>query len=375
MKIGILTIHKSPSYGGSLQSFALWKYLCEIGHDVEVIDLYRPWQKEYRHSKRFVCKNRNLMTEIKKIIKKVIRRKNSFFLSDSAERKFAEFNSMISFSAPYFGPDALYKNPPVYDVYITGSDQVWNPHMDFCNEPYFLTFAPEGAKKISYASSVGVCELERKDTENFAYWLSSYSAISVREECAKKILQPLVKKNIRVLPDPTMLLDNSVWKSLAVEPSVNQPFILLFLLDGRNVSLVEFCVRLSRESGLQLIILGHNPVGGDILTILDAGPREFLGYISAAEMVITDSFHGTVFSLILGTKNFYSFISKNSKNGSRITNLLETCDLCSHLLDGVFSDGWSDLVKNIIDKKQTEKTLTKLQQEGRDFLSKELDRI
>lgn len=100
-----------------------------------------------------------------------------------SESKFQDFNSQIRLSKPYRGIDELYRNPPEYDVYITGSDQVWNPTQNYCLEPYFLTFVKnKNARKISYASSIGIDQLLPKEKKDFKRWLSSYNSISVREK-------------------------------------------------------------------------------------------------------------------------------------------------------------------------------------------------
>lgn len=111
---------------------------------------------------------------------------------DDALTKFEVFNSVIRMSKPYKSVDAIYADPPVYDVYITGSDQLWNPTQRFCLEPFFLTFVPNNAVKISYASSIGISSLTNIEKNDFKKWLSSYNAISVREKQAQKMLNELL---------------------------------------------------------------------------------------------------------------------------------------------------------------------------------------
>ncbi len=114
--------------------------------------------------------------------------------------KFDDFNKAIKLSTPYYSIDSLYDNPPLYDVYISGSDQLWNPEQPFPIEPYFLTFVQNSnAKKISYASSIGISSLEPLQVRDFTRWLSSYDAISVREPEAARILQPHLKQKIEIV--------------------------------------------------------------------------------------------------------------------------------------------------------------------------------
>lgn len=180
-RIGVITIHNSPNYGATLQSFALWKYLSEQGYDVEVIDLYRPYQIEYIPSKKFKsCRRESCFKLIKSYIKKFFFVHQSVnLLSDEVVCKFRKFNSQIKLSKPFYGPDELYEHPPIYDIYITGSDQVWNPTQPYCVEPYFLTFVGNSGKKISYAASIGISSLSETEEQKYKQWLESYIKISV----------------------------------------------------------------------------------------------------------------------------------------------------------------------------------------------------
>lgn len=145
--------------------------------------------------------------------------------------------------------------PPVYDVYITGSDQLWNPTQRFCLEPFFLTFAPNDAVKISYASSIGISSLTNREKNDFKRWLPSYNAISVREKQAQKMLNEiLIGKNVFQVSDPTFLLDRDFWKKMAIVPANREPYILLFPL-MHDVYLLKFAIRMAHESGKKLVVV------------------------------------------------------------------------------------------------------------------------
>lgn len=375
MKVGIITIHNSPNYGACLQSFALWKYIDGQGVGCEMIDLYRPYQKEYIPSRRF-----RLMRESKlkrwlprfviHFMKNLLDVKELRYFSDSAKVKFDAFNALIKQSEAYRKIDKLYKNPPLYDLYITGSDQVWNPAQPYCMEPYFLTFVPKGKMKISYAASIGLSDLRENEKEKFRAWLSSYSAVSVREKQAKALLESCSGLKVEQVLDPTFLLDVEYWKELAEYPKVNEPYILLFTLDY-SWQMVEYCKRLAKESGAKLIVL--NQVQPDCkdesyIPVTDAGPKEFLGYIAKAEMVVTNSFHGTVFSIILGANNFYTYISPTSERGNRILELLDIFGLHDHLLPVSLNVGYMELNARKIDRGTLMPIITKEQMKGREFL-------
>lgn len=376
MKIGIITIHNSPNYGATLQAFALYKYIAKQGYDCEIIDLHRPHQQDFVASNKYKrYRNDSLIVIIKKVIKLLIGKKDVHY-APIAKNKFDSFNSQIRLSRPYFSVDEIYENPPQYDIYITGSDQLWNPTQPFCLEPYFLTFAPISAKKISYAASIGVTRLLEREKKDFKCWLSSYSAISVREKQAKDLLESFIGKEVTQVLDPTFLLDVEYWQSLAQEPVIQQPYILLFTLSFQP-EILRYALRLSHESGLPLYSLGQiqpKVSDGSYTAIRDAGPYEWLGYISNATMVITDSFHGTVFSIILGSGNFYTYINPSSKRASRILDLLSLFDLKDHLLNPEFSQSYVELNENCIDRSLILSRIEKQQAFSRKYLLDQLQK-
>lgn len=378
-KIGIVTIHKSSNFGGSLQAYALYKHLESQGHDVEIIDLLRPVHdrfiydsryKPYR-STRFTLKNR-----LREAAKKLLGRKDrKGYASEVSKERFAEFFKDIKYSKEYRKISRIYKDAPVYDTYITGSDQMWSPMHPFNIEPYFLTFAPKGKRKISFATSIGVTELTAKEKADYSKWLSSYDAISVREEQGKQLLDSFIKdKNIEVVADPTFLLDIEDWKSLATAPSIKENYILLFSLTNTK-PLVDFAIKMSKESGKKLVILkgplldANNP---DYILDNNIGPREFLGYFDNADMVITDSFHGSVFSILMGAKNFFSYIQPSSKVGSRITNLLSTVGQPNHLLPSNLAKSYKELESEKIDKAVLYNRIAEVREQAREFLKRNI---
>lgn len=373
MKVGIITIHNSPSYGASLQSYALWKYISMQGIDCEIIDLHRPHQKDYVPSKKHKP-FKPFSAKLKDMVKKMLGYTPNPYLTDEAHNKFDEFNLKIKLSRPYLGIDDLYQNPPEYDLYITGSDQVWNPFQPYCLEPYFLTFAPKGKRCISYAASIGISELPKNVADDFKKWIEHYDSVAVREQTAQKILSEITdKKTVRVC-DPTFLLSGQQWREIAVSPENEQKYILVFSL-GKSQLLLDYAAKLSRESGFQVLVIGKKDErdnGKPYKIIDDAGPGEFLGYIANAEMVITDSFHGTVFSIIMEANNFFTYISPDNKRGSRITDLLDTLELKEHLLDTTLSISFLELNGKKIDRDKTKGLLENMKEESVKYLREQL---
>lgn len=360
MKVGIITIHNSPNYGACLQSYALYKYIVNQGLECELIDLKRPIHAGYVESSDFrpyYIHKESVWEKTKGIARRFLKPQSVSKESTNPERiaKFDDFNRAIKLSAPYYSIDSLYDNPPLYDVYISGSDQLWNPEQPFPIEPYFLTFVRNSnAKKISYASSIGISSLESRQIEDFTRWLSSYDAISVREPDAAKILQPHLKQEIEIVADPTFLLDVNEWNLLAHDYQ-ERGYILCFML-GLQHNLLNEALRVSSDWGKKLVVIGQRGIPKDkrYTLIDDAGPKEFLGLIKCSDCVFTDSFHGTVFSVLLGVKNFFSYVAKGNRRASRLETLLSPLGLLDRIVRNDDFSKVDDLLKKDIDiEKQT----------------------
>lgn len=375
MKIGIITIHCSPSYGGSLQSFALYKYLELQGHDTEVIDLLRPTHIEYRHSLHHFWLRSSFVSKLSCVIQSVLHLNLYRTKGKGYNENFVEFNKMVKLGKTYRSVDELYRQPPKYDAYMTGSDQVWNPNQPYITEPYFLTFVRKGAgRKIAYAASVGLSKLSDKEKMLYKRWIEDYDYVAVREQSLQTYLCSFINKPISRVADPSFLLDRDYWKSIAIFPAPQKSYILLFELSHNN-ELISFCRRLSEQSGLKLIVLGQSePIIDkiDYEVVNTAGPKEFLGYIANAEMVITDSFHGTVFSIIMESKNFYSYIAPGNKKGSRIIDLLSQYKVEDHLLVPDLKQTWNELSGNCLIKEELDACYHEEQNISRSFLNTSL---
>lgn len=378
MKIGIITIQRSPNYGACLQSYGLYTFLKDKGYDCEVIDLLRPTHPEYIASKKykryrvktgFVSRLRNLYG---RLFRHTIKHNS---LTEEAKRIFNQFNEKIKYSERYRSIDELYSNPPEYDIYITGSDQLWNPTIGFCIEPYFLTFVRNGGRKISYATSIGISKLEENEKADFSRWLSDYYSVSVREKSGCDILSEIVSQKVTQVADPSFLLEPAIWKNLMISPKIEEPYILLFTL-SYSPGLLEFCHRLKHEGKKRLVYLclsqPEESAAYADLVVDSAGPKEFLGYIHSADMVITDSFHGTVFSLILEANNFYTYVPASQKRGKRITDLLTAYNLENHILGDDLSIRFNELQRRLIDRGSVNEMINTERKCSQDYLIEQL---
>ena len=323
MKVGIITIHNSPNYGACLQSYALYRYIVNQGIDCELIDLKRPVHVGYVESpdfKPYYTPKTSIIVKIKSIVKRIIKPQTISKESTNSKRikNFDEFNKSIKLSTPYYSIDSLYSNPPQYDIYISGSDQLWNPEQPFPIEPYFLTFVRNSsAKKISYASSIGISSLDSSQIKDFSRWLSSYDAISVREPDAAKILQPHLKQKIEIVADPTFLLDKEDWKNVIGYQQDERKDRIKYLLvysveEENNGKIFETAHAIARLRGLKIYAV----IGRYSLSLRKfacdrvyscASPACFLRLMLDADFVVASSFHGTAFSLNFN-KDFVSIL-------------------------------------------------------------------
>lgn len=380
--IGIITIHNSKNnYGGVLQSFGLFEYLRSQGYAVEVIDLHRPnTHPDYVMSPRytFMRFHVSLVQYAKARILEILGKRHLFDpkvgsnWNPDAVKKFNDFNDRIKLSRPYTYIPDLYKNPPKYDAYISGSDQLWNPTQPYCLEPYFLTFVKDSkALKLSYGTSIGITDLFDQEKKQFKKWLSSYDVISVREQQATDLLREITDRDITRVPDPTFLLDPEQWISIAEGQSKHEKYILVFSL-GKNYEIVKKAIQLAESFSCKVKVIDQNyafPLHDNVEPVTDAGPLDFIGLIRDAYLVLTDSFHCTVFSLITGTRNFYTYISPDSDRGSRIVDLLKVYGLENHIVN-YLSDipGDRTLSDEEIHTAKTYSIMKRERQSGRTFL-------
>ena len=352
MKIGIITIHHSCNYGACLQSFALYKYLELLGYTVEIIDLHRPFHDDYVVSKRFHAylyreetfkqflkrKIKTLFAIVKNGGSKVsVNTKTAVDLFNaSALRKFDDFNAQIKLSCPFRSIDELYNNPPQYDIYITGSDQVWNPSASSSIEPYFLTFAPQNAPKLTYASSFGVSSISSNLSNRYTNLLNNLDEISVREESGVKLVEQLTGRKAKLVVDPTLLLDKNTW-SLYMKPMsgiVPKNYVLVYQLLPSKI-LINTALKIGKERKIHIYCICKRAYWikkySCTINILDAGPSEFLWLIANASCMVTNSFHGTAFSINFATP-FCCVLNRKRKNNGRMISLLNKMGMENHIL-------------------------------------------
>lgn len=340
-QIGIVTIFDCDNYGADLQAYALPIALKALGYEAEVIDY--PFYK----SRRFHMTSAgrpvlplSFQNRLKEVIGRLLAKLIHFCggtVIRRREQAFAAFREKIPRSKrTYASFDALLREPPVYDVYMTGSDQVWNPRMGASLRPYFLDFLPESTRRIAYAASFGVADLSAPVATRYRVWLSRYQAIGCREPQGVELVRKLCPgvPAVHTL-DPTLLLSREAWSAVATFPKTvnDKPYLLIYELVPAH-GLSAFAHRWADRQGLEIVrICASNGTHGTSNETLfrDLGPDGFIGLFAKASAIVTTSFHGTVFSLIFGVP-FYSVIPGKMRNSSRQRELLKTVGCPNRLL-------------------------------------------
>ena len=344
MKIGIITIVKVNNYGAELQAFALQKKLELLGYNSEIIDYlyYKDWRfKDTKMSSPFVPMNikGKIMYKFKyRFINYLIDQILPSFNNPVKKRikRFKEFHrNNTRLSKTYYSMPQLYNDKLCYDTFVVGSDQVWNPTSSSSIEPYFLTFAPQTTKKISYASSFGVSHIDTILQNRFKSLLNNINVISVRETSGIELVRQLTGKNATLVADPTLLLTQEEWGPYMKKyPNMPERYILIYQLSDSN-AITHLAKRIGRERNIPVYRICKRAfkVKKDtgIINLLDAGPAEFLSLIANAEFVITNSFHGTAFSVNFNVP-FYTIVSKAKKNNSRMESLLTILKLKDRMI-------------------------------------------
>ena len=335
MKIGLITIVKVNNYGAELQATATQKFLELMGYETEIIDYcyYKTWNfKDTKMSEPFVpmgMKDRLVYWVKYRVIAFLVACVFPLINKKVAVRsmRFAQFHrDNTKMSRQYMSMDELYGAKMDYDVYMVGSDQVWNPAASSSIEPYFLTFAPKGAKKVTYASSFGVSRIISELEKQYAELLTNIDSISVREQTGVELVKKLTGKKAELVLDPTLLLTKEQWKPMMKQyPGISRRYILIYQLLP-SADLPALALKLSKENSCVVYYLTKRAYGikvsKGIKAIYDAGPAEFLSLIENAVCVVTNSFHGVAFSINFNTP-FYAVLNPNRESNARIESLLD----------------------------------------------------
>ena len=304
MKSVIITLALSYNYGAVLQSYALAEKLKQLGVEVEIYN--------YNDKKRITF-NLTFKAKIKHFVWDIVKK---ILTLGKKERNYKKFrNQYLPLTKiKYKNNLDLRKNPGEYDLYISGSDQIWNPDLFVYDTSYFFDFLPDEKRRISYSSSFGKASFNEDYKEKCGKYLKKYEKISVREASGVNIVSELCGKSAECTLDPTLLLSMEEWDNLAQKASKrakNFNGILCYVMKGDSKvvnAIEEIAQKLSKKTSLPIMRLGLKEYEvfkyGKKGSHLTATPIDYLKYFMNAEYVVTNSFHGTAFSINFG-KKFY----------------------------------------------------------------------
>jgi hypothetical protein len=291
-RIAIITIHNTDNYGAVLQAFALKKY-CDLIGSAKILDYSNNHLEKNLAALKFPTSFRSLL----RFLKDLLRLKNRRIVLKKFDKFIRNHLSLYSFDENRF-------DEKLFDFYISGSDQIWNPNCVSPNgvldQKYFLSFV-KNETKISYASSMGSYTYSNIQKESVKKLLSDFKSIAVRENDAAKKLSSLVKQDIKVVLDPTLLLNAEDFLPIAnIESSHEKRFILVYSIQKTkhlNALISEAKLMFPKH---EFLVLEQDPWDNfkACKAIRTAGPEDFLGLCHSAEGIITDSFHGVCFSMI-----------------------------------------------------------------------------
>ena len=323
--VGIITMHRPDNYGSYLQTYATFKFIHNLGYNVKVIDYAYP--TDYHKSLvkvKAVSKGRHL-SFIHKKVSGLFRRMLRIDAREHQIRMQDFYAENLSFTKAYNKAEELKKDPPYFDIYVTGSDQVWNPEFTGKDTTFLLSWVPQGKTKIAFSSSFAVKKLSEEEKKLYGEYLKDYKHISIREY--SDILRNLGITG-KVTLDPTFLISKTQWMSITSEhPLVEGNYILCYLL-GYKFDPYPFAYKLidrvRKETKYKVVVIdgdpydtlrGYKVMGG-------MGPSDFINLFAYSSFVITSSFHGTAFAINF-EKPFITIINKGTNDNRQVSLVRE----------------------------------------------------
>lgn len=336
MKAGLLTFHAALNYGANLQALALQTYIDREICECEIIN-FIPNNLSNSRPRGVRC----MLSCCKRCLVGAVR---TVFPDKASKIKQFQNKRYNCSKKTYYGDADVCANVPHYDILISGSDQILNVLLSGGSETFYLKPWGDNVKKISYASSLGRENISEEEHKLIREELSKFSAISAREYSGAKIISDELGRDIPVVVDPVFLLSREEWIDMSKPVESRDGYVLAYAMEY-SAAMCAAIHRAASEGKRVLLICGGDSakkLPGEIID--DAGPDEFLTYIINADLVITNSFHGTAFSIIFG-KPFVS-VAHSTRNAriESIFKLIDSvdkmvtnetdCDLIEHSVDG-----------------------------------------
>lgn len=362
-KIAIMTWYTYNNYGSVLQAYSLRKAIQALNY--ETVNLINYLPKSQKSSLR---EKLNIINVKERLL---LRTKNVKTNITERNVKFDKFRKeQISITQKCNDATELFLLNEQYDKFICGSDQIWAPTV--FDENYFLSFVKDNCKKIAYAPSIGLPVIENKYIKkNIKELVNRFNNLSIREEQGKEILENITDKEIQVVLDPTLLLNKKDWNDNFKLEDKQKGYVLFYCL-GRNKKYYKLAKKISKKLGKELIVIPGTVFDYLKREINNASPTEFLKLIYNADVVLTDSFHGTIFSINFNIPfiTFKRFKDNKLSQNSRIYSILKKVNL----QERIYNNNLDYFLKNIdIDFSEANEILEKERASSINFLTKALE--
>ena len=370
-KIGIITYHSAYNFGSALQAYATQEVINNLGYTAEIIN-YRMLSQRDAYS--LVRRQDGIRT----MLKDASQFPAFNYKKERARRFELFFNEYLDLTDEFSDPKDFNNIAGKFNIIVSGSDQIWNKHSnELANvswdymKPYLLDGF--SGKRISYASSIG--NSTDQDLQHMKSSLLGFDHIAMREDSSARIIRRLTNKSIEVVIDPTLLLTEEDWvKRLNIKKHKHKPYILMYSLAGyKSIRKGKELIRSFADNGFQIKYITpyfYSPTfGRQYINCLSCGPIEFLDLLYNADIVVTDSFHGTMFSLNM-RKKFFS-LNGESKTDVRKIEVLKALDLMSRCI--TWNTKYDELDKEEIDYSLVKNKISSLREHSIDYLKNAIE--
>lgn len=311
-KVAVINRTNLKNYGSVLQCYALCKAVSGLGYGSEIV-----WEKG-NVSKNFDFRPMKIFSSLfkllthPKLLSSTMTNVNDMNSRKISEGTVALFNQFVQdeITQQFFSHRKLVKTAKgeEYVKFICGSDQIWCSTTLYVDPLMYLRFAPKN-KRIAYAPSIGRDFIPDYNRRRMKKYISEIPHLSVREKEGQRLIKELTGLNAEVVLDPTLLRQKNDWDELKVEPNIQEKYLLCYFLDAPSKETQEQIFHYAKEKNLEIVALGNVlsicEEKGLKVTYPDCGPKEFLGWIDKTEVVVTDSYHGMLFS-VLYEKQFWA---------------------------------------------------------------------
>ena len=364
MQIRTITSHDVYNHGASLQAYALQTYLESIGHMVEIID-YKPdylsrhyllWSVDNPVFDKPLVKQLYLLAKLPgRLI--ALKRKHLF---DEFTHKYLRLTSKR-----YHCNAELKAEPPLADMYIAGSDQIWNTlFQNGRDAAFYLDFAPSSAKRISYAASFATEDVADEYRPFVCKMLQNFDAVSIRERCSLPLLESLGRADGVAVCDPVFLLTRKQWENVLPPNQIREKYLLVYDTEF-SPKVKEIAKRIAKEKNLKIYNVSASRIGYADKDLWASSPIDFVQLIRDASYVVSNSFHASAFSIIF--ERDFCVINRSEGINERMKSLLSNYKLEERLVAG-----YSEKLLKQIDYQQVRPQVQKDIEYSKGFLNQSL---